>query len=101
MHTPKSWYRYCGRIKPVASPFIILVTFGSAEFVYDISNTGPINGEKDKMPETVSAEYLSSYFNSNKSLQNISLKTIFNMANHIEKMGLDGFGPKKKYNSIP
>jgi hypothetical protein len=213
--TPKSWLRYGRRIKPMARPFIILVPFGPVEFVYDISDTEPINGEKDNIPETLlnpfltkgdlhppifsktcknaekegidyyeqhmqkggagyattmkdgrfkvtvnnsyninkkystlvhelahvycghigkykdnwwesrygtlskeakeieaesvsflvclrhglsttSHEYLSDYIKENKPLPNLSLETILTVANHIEKMGLDGFKPKRK-----
>jgi antirestriction protein ArdC len=46
--------------------------------------------------ETTSQEYLSSYIKDDKELPNISLETILTVANHIEKMGMDGFKARKK-----
>jgi len=214
--TANNWAKQYGRkVNPMARPFIILVPFGPVEFVYDVSDTEPINGDKDYVPKelmqpfftkgdlpssifhntiknarkegidyyeqkmqgggagyattmqnewfkvivnsgypinekystlvhelahiycghvgkyrenwwdsrkgninkdieeieaesvaylvclrhgltTTSQEYLSSYIEENKPLPNISLETILTVANHIEKMGLQGFKPKKK-----
>ena len=213
--TAKSWFRYNRKVKPMARPFIILVPFGPVEFVYDISDTEPIDDTEDNIPETLinpfltkgdlhppifyktcknaekegidyfeqymqkggagyattlkdrrfkvtinsaykinekystlvhelahvycghigknkdnwwesrhgilpkavreieaesvsylvclryglettSTEYLSSLITENKMLPDISLETILTVANHIEKMGMDGFKPRKK-----
>jgi hypothetical protein len=52
------WRKYGRKVKPLSRPFIILVPFGPVEFVYDISDTEPINGSKDNIPESLLNPFL-------------------------------------------
>lgn len=55
--SPHRWKKYGRQVKPYARPFIILVPFGPVEFVYDISDTEPINGEEDNIPQELTNPY--------------------------------------------
>jgi len=52
------WNKYGRRVKPLSRPFIILVPFGPVEFVYDISDTEPINGIEETIPESLLKPFL-------------------------------------------
>jgi hypothetical protein len=52
------WRKYGRKVKPLSRPFIILVPFGPVEFVYDVTDTEPINGEEDKIPEVLLNPFL-------------------------------------------
>ena len=81
--TAKSWSKYGRKIKHLARPFIILVPFGPVEFVYDISDTEPINGEKDNVPETLLNPFLTK--------GDLHPPIFYKTRNNAEKEGIDYF----------
>jgi hypothetical protein len=53
--TPSRWEKkYDRRVKPGARPYVILRTMGPVEFVFDLSDTEPINPRDDRVPEQIS-----------------------------------------------
>lgn len=49
---PAYWKReFKRRIKPGARPYVVLIPFGPVRFVFDLSDTEPINPTEDRVPE--------------------------------------------------
>ena len=49
---PAYWKRdYKRRIKPGTRPYVVLIPFGPVRFVFDLSDTEPINAAEDRVPE--------------------------------------------------
>jgi hypothetical protein len=55
------WERkYERRIKPAARPYVILQTMGPVAFVFDLSDTNPINPKCDLIPEIITNPFAAS-----------------------------------------
>lgn len=48
--TPTKWLEYGRQVKPLSRPFIILIPFGPVDFVYNITDTEPVNDITEELP---------------------------------------------------
>ncbi|MCC6489646.1 MAG: ImmA/IrrE family metallo-endopeptidase [Candidatus Hydrogenedentes bacterium] len=50
----KDWFElYQRQIRPAARPYVILRTMGPVDFVFDLSDTDPVDPEFDNVPESI------------------------------------------------
>lgn len=53
LRAPKWERQYQRRVRPAARPYVILRNFGPVQFVFDLSDTEPMNPAEDRVPEIV------------------------------------------------
>lgn len=49
--SPDKWKKYNRKVRFQSKPYIILIPFGPVEFVYNISDTDPINDYEEDLPD--------------------------------------------------
>jgi hypothetical protein len=79
--THSKWKEYGRSVNPLARPFVILVPFGPVEFVYNITDTEPVDSPFDNTPEI-----LINYFQTSGIFYNDIYKKTRN--NAIKKEGI-------------